>query len=76
MMTQEINSALALATYERIEDVEPWYGEILGVRGVWATGKTLWECQANLREALEDWVSFSPSPGEGVLGGPGEGAGG
>jgi predicted RNase H-like HicB family nuclease len=75
-MTDELNAALELAIFERIEDLEPWYGEIPGAWGVWATGKTLQECQSNLREALEDWMSFSPSPGEGVLGGPGEGAGG
>jgi hypothetical protein len=77
MTTDELNTVFALATFERIEDIEPWYGgEIPGARGVWATGKTLQECQSNLREALEDWVSFSPSPGEGVLRGPGEGVGG
>jgi predicted RNase H-like HicB family nuclease len=29
------------ATYEIIDDPEPSYGEIPGLRGVWATGKTL-----------------------------------
>ena len=57
MTTHEVNAALALATYERIDDIEPWYGEIPGVQGVWATGRTLTECQSNLREALEDWAS-------------------
>jgi predicted RNase H-like HicB family nuclease len=76
MTTDKLSAALKLATFERIEDIETWYGEIPGARGVWATGKTLQECRSNLREVLEDWMSVSPSPEEGVLGGPGEGTGG
>ncbi|MEA2693345.1 MAG: hypothetical protein QOJ16_2732 [Acidobacteriota bacterium] len=47
------------AHYEMIEDEEPYYGEIPGLEGLWATGPTLEGCRRNLMEALEDWVFFS-----------------
>lgn len=49
------------ARYERIEDPEPYYGEIPGIRGVWATGTTLEECRWSLSEALKDWFEFEPA---------------
>jgi len=45
------------ATYETIDDPEPFYGEVPELHGVWATGKTLEECQKNLLSALEDWIA-------------------
>lgn len=59
MLTEYIQSALERAMYEIIEDVEPYYGEIPDLSGVWATGKTLEECRRNLSEALEDWLLLS-----------------
>ena len=43
MITEYIEAALARAKYEIIEDEEPYYGEVPGLNGVWATGKTLEE---------------------------------
>ena len=48
MITEYINEALKKAHYEIIEDEEPYYGEVHGLNGVWATGKTLEECRNNL----------------------------
>ena len=59
MITEYIEAALARATYEIIQDEEPYYGEIPGLQGVWASGKTLEECRRNLAETVEDWVLFS-----------------
>ncbi len=56
MIVQYIAAALAAARYEEIEDEEPWYGEIPGLRGVWATGRTEEECRAHLAEALDGWL--------------------
>ena len=56
MITEYIEAALARATYEIIQDKEPYYGEIPGLRGVWASGKTLEECRQNLKEVIEGWV--------------------
>ncbi len=41
MITEYIEAGLAQAKYETIEDEEPYYGEVPGLAGVWATGKTL-----------------------------------
>ena len=35
-----------------------FYAEIKALRGVWATGRTLEECRANLLSALEGWLIF------------------
>ena len=56
MITEYIKAALAKAKYEIIEDEEPYYGEIPGLDGVWATGKTLEECRNNLAEVIDGWL--------------------
>lgn len=66
MLLDYLNAALERATYEKIEDEEPYFGEIPGIRGVWATGHTLEECRRSLLKALEDWVFFSIYRGETV----------
>jgi predicted RNase H-like HicB family nuclease len=59
MLLDYLNAALERATYEKIEDEEPYYGEIPEIQGVWATGTTLEECRRRLVQTLEDWVFFS-----------------
>ncbi|HEX3556214.1 MAG TPA: type II toxin-antitoxin system HicB family antitoxin [Thermoanaerobaculia bacterium] len=59
MLFDYLTAALERATYEKIDDEEPFYGEIPGIQGVWATGKTLEECRRMLIQALEDWIFFS-----------------
>ncbi|MCK4473716.1 type II toxin-antitoxin system HicB family antitoxin [Candidatus Parcubacteria bacterium] len=44
------------AKYELIEEGKTYYGEIPGLKGVWATGKSLEECRKKLLETLEGWV--------------------
>lgn len=66
MLLDYLNTALERATYDKIEDEEPYYGEIPDIQGVWATGATLEECRRNLLQALEDWVFFSIYRGETV----------
>lgn len=56
MLLEYIQSALDKAHFEIIKDKKPYYGEIPGLRGVWATGKTLEECRKNLEEVLEGWL--------------------
>jgi predicted RNase H-like HicB family nuclease len=63
MLTEYLQHALERAHYEIIQDPEPYYGEIPGLEGVWATGKTLEECRRNLQDALEDWLFFSIAKG-------------
>ena len=63
MLLEYIQAALEEARYEIIEDEEPYYGEILQLSGVWATGETLEACRRNLKETLEDWLLFSIAKG-------------
>jgi predicted RNase H-like HicB family nuclease len=58
MTREDFDSLLDKARYERIEDSEPYYGEIPGIQGVWATGVTLDECRWNLSQSLKDWFEF------------------
>lgn len=56
MILEYINAALEKAKYEIIKDDEPYYGEVPGLKGVWATGKNLEECRRNLAETIEGWI--------------------
>lgn len=56
MLTEYIEAALKEATYEIIQEEEPYYGAVPSLQGVWATGKTLEECRRNLKEVLEGWI--------------------
>lgn len=74
MVTKDIEAALPRAVYEIIQDEEPFYAEVPGLQGVWASGNTLEECRRNLAETVEDWVLLSvakglpvPPPGEAAL---------
>ena len=49
---------MAKAKYRQIDKYTKYYGEIIPLKGIWATGKTLKECETNLIEALTDWVTF------------------
>ena len=56
LIIEYIEAALSQAKYEIIDDEEPYYGEVPGLQGVWATGKTLEECRENLREVIDGWI--------------------
>jgi predicted RNase H-like HicB family nuclease len=58
MFCEYIHAALSKATYEIIEDEEPFYGEVPELRGVWAIGKTLEECRENLKGVIEGWIAL------------------
>lgn len=63
MITEYIDEALRRAQYEKIDDEEPYYGEIDELKGVWANGKTLEECRNNLKEVVEGWILVSIKKG-------------
>ncbi len=58
MFCEYIHEALTKATYQIIEDEEPFYGEVPELRGVWATGKTLEDCRENLKGVIEGWIAL------------------
>ncbi len=66
MFAEYIKAAMDKATYEIIDDPEPFYGEIPELRGMWATGKTLEACRDSLMSALEDWIAFRLRTGRSI----------
>ena len=63
MISEYVRQAMRHAKYEMIKDEEPFYGEIEGLQGVWATGKTLEECREQLADTLEGWILIRISRG-------------
>lgn len=55
MLTEFILSKLKLAKYKLLKD-GTYFGEISGLKGVWANGKNLKVCKKELQEVLEDWL--------------------
>jgi predicted RNase H-like HicB family nuclease len=58
MFAEYILAAMERATYEIIDDPEPYYGEVPELQGVWATGKTLEECRKELQSVIEGWIAL------------------
>jgi len=56
MIQNYISTYLNKASYELIDGGKRFYGEIKSLRGVWAVGKTLEECRANLLTTIEGWL--------------------
>jgi predicted RNase H-like HicB family nuclease len=56
-LTGYIEEALARAEYDKLDDGS-FSGRIPGCKGVIAFGKTLRECENELRSTLEDWVQM------------------
>ena len=58
MLTKYIESAMAKAKYEILQEDNSFYGEIPGFEGVYANAKDLEACRAELEEVLEEWLFF------------------
>lgn len=54
MFNEYIDKKLKLARYKILKDGS-YFGEVPGLRGVWANGKNLEDCRQELKEVLEDW---------------------
>ena len=67
MFNEYIDKKLKLARYKILEDGS-YFGEIPGLRGVWANGKNLENCRQELREVLEDWFFLKIRAGERIPG--------
>ncbi|MDP3772463.1 MAG: type II toxin-antitoxin system HicB family antitoxin [bacterium] len=55
MLTEYLAKKLKDAHYKLLKDGS-YFGEILGVPGVWASGKNLEACRRELQEVLEEWL--------------------
>jgi len=54
-LTAYIEAALKMAQYDKLEDGS-FSGEIPKLKGVIAFGKSLRDCEKELRSTLEDWL--------------------
>lgn len=55
MLSEYIEKKLRQANYRILKD-RSYFGEIPGLRGVWASARNLEDCRHELREVLEDWL--------------------
>lgn len=58
MLTDFITKKLETAKYKLLAD-KTYFGEIPGIKGIWANAKTLEACRKELQEVLEDWLILS-----------------
>lgn len=55
MLSEFVSKKLREAKYKLLKDGS-YFGEIPGLKGVWANAKNLEDCREELREVLEDWL--------------------
>lgn len=55
MISEFIAKKIREAHYKILPNGE-YFGEIPGLRGVWASAKRLEDCRRELQEVLEDWI--------------------
>ena len=67
MLTEYVQNRMEREKYKILGD-GTYFGEIPGVRGVWANAKTLEGCRQELREVLEEWLLLKVSSKEKVPG--------
>ena len=67
MLTEFITKQLKKAQYKLLKD-GTYFGEIPGLKGVWANKKSLEGCREQLRSALEDWMLFKLKDGDAIPG--------
>ncbi|MGH2414929.1 MAG: type II toxin-antitoxin system HicB family antitoxin [Microcystaceae cyanobacterium] len=56
MLTEYMKVAMQRATYKLLDEGEGYLGEIPEFQGLWANAPTLVTCQAELEQALEEWI--------------------
>ena len=67
MLSEYLAKKLKQARYKLLED-RSYFGEIPGLKGVWASAKNLEDCRAELQSALEDWLLFKLKDGDAIAG--------
>ena len=67
MLSEFIGKKLKEARYKLLKD-GTYFGEIPGLRGVWANAKNLENCRSELQSALEDWLLFKLRDGDVIPG--------
>lgn len=67
MLSEFILKKLKSARYKLLKDGS-YFGEIIGLKGVWANAKNLEECRKELQEVLEDWLLLKVRERENIPG--------
>lgn len=67
MLSDYIAKKLRDAEYKMLKD-GTYFGEIPGLRGVWANAKKLEDCREELKEVLEEWLLLKVQNRESVPG--------
>lgn len=67
MLSEFIARKMKIARYKLLKDGS-YFGEIPGLKGVWANAKNLENCRKELQEVLEDWLLLKIRFGEKVSG--------
>ena len=67
MLSEFILKKLREARYKLLKDGS-YFGEIGGLRGVWASANNLEDCRKELQEVLEDWLLLKVRERENVPG--------
>jgi len=67
MISEFIYKKLSEARYKILEDGS-YFGEIPGLKGVWASARNLEKCRKELQEVLEDWLVLKIKDGDKISG--------
>lgn len=67
MLSDFLDKQLKKAEYKILDD-DTYFGEIPGLKGVWANAKNLENCRSELREVLEEWLFLKIKDSEEVPG--------
>ena len=67
MLGEYIEKKLKTARYKILKDGS-YFGEIPGLKGVWANARNLEDCRKELQEVLEDWLLLKVRFGERISG--------
>lgn len=65
MLSEFIEKKLKKAKYKMLGDGS-FFGEISGLKGIWANADNLEDCREELREVLEEWLFLKLHSGEDV----------
>lgn len=67
MLNEFIEKKLGVARYKILNDGS-YFGEIHGLKGIWANTRTLEDCRKELKEVLEEWLVLKIRSHENVPG--------
>ena len=67
MLSEFIEKKLRSARYKILQNGS-YFGEIPGLKGVWADADNLEDCRKELKSALEDWILIKLKDGDAIPG--------